>query len=281
MTKCEWLNSKLETYYCDELTGNDLREFQDHLASCTDCRQQLESLNQIDPLVRGVLQHRLTIAQMAARTRTGRPRVFKWALAAATTLAVAGVLLVIGVRSVQESPAPPIAVHPPALQSPIETDGIKKSSAEEQNVNLGKPLDGTPVQPVPQPYLDDALPNGPEFAIADAGQTYTLEAYRGRVLLFAVVSSDQKLAVSTLEQIYEAFGSNGRVRILGVARHRDDDFRGAKFPLFVNNGSKLLGAKAGEFRMLDATGKTKLEGSLADPASAARIKSELGQLGIR
>jgi hypothetical protein len=280
MTNCEWLNSKLEAYFCDDLAGDEQQRFHAHLASCSDCRQYMESFNRITPLVRGVLQHRLAIAQTAVRSN-GRPRVFKLALATVSTLAVALIVLVVGMRTVHEAPAPAIAVQPPAIQRSAEPDGIKKES-QEPPINLAKPLDGTPAQPAPQPQLDEALANGPEFAITDAaGYTLTLETYRGRVLLFGVVSADQKSAVSNLEQLYDAFGSNGRVAMLAVARHRTDDFRGVKVPLFFNNGSKLLGAEAGEFRLLDATGKMRLEGSLTDSANIARVKNELGQLGIR
>jgi hypothetical protein len=281
MTNCEWLNSKLEAYFCDDLTGDELKRFQGHLGSCAECHQQVQSLKQIDPLVRGVLQHRLAIAQMAAHAN-GRPRVFKLAVAAAGMVAVAVVLMVFGPRSTLETPAPPVAVQPPEIQNPIEPDGIKKDSAQEQDVKLGKPGDGTPVQPAPQPYLDKALVNGPEFSIMDsAGISANLEAYRGRVVLFGVVSPDQKAAVSNLDQIYEALGSNGRIRIFGVASHRTDQFRGTQFPLFFNNGSQLLGAGEGDFRLVDSAGKVKLEGSLADPSSVSRIRSELSQLGIR
>jgi hypothetical protein len=282
MTNCEWLSSKLEAYFCDDLAGEELRRFQTHLASCQECSQEVESLKQIDPLVRSVLQHRLAIAKTAVRTN-GRPRVFKLALAIGGTLAAAILLGVYGMRSTPEPSAPPVASQPPAIERTTEPDGIKKGSGEEQNVRLGKPLDGTPVNPALQPHLDDPLVNGPEFAITDdrTGYSQTLETYRGRVLLFGVVSPAQKAAVSNLEQIYEDFGSNGGVAILAVARHRKDDLRGAKVPLFFNNGSKLLGAGEGEFRLVDAKGKTKLEGSLSDPADLARIKSELGQPGIR
>jgi hypothetical protein len=281
MTNCEWLNSKLEAYFCDDLAGDELRRFQAHLSSCAECREVVDSYNRIGSMVRGVLQQRLAIAQMAAH-HNGGSRVVKLALAGAGTLAAVLVLLVVGMRPTQETPVPPVAVQPPPISSPLEPDEIKKSSGQEENINLGKPLDGTPVQPAPQPHLDDALANGPEFEIMTAaGQTLTRENFRGRVLLFGVVSPDQKTAVSNFEQIYEAFGSNGGVAIFGVPRHRDDEFRGAKFPLLFNNGSRLLGAGEGDFRLLDATGKIKLEGSLADPASVTRIRNELGQLGIR
>jgi hypothetical protein len=282
MTNCEWLNSRLEAYFCDDLAGDELRRFEAHLSSCAECRQVVDSYNRIDPMVRGVLQHRLAIAQMAAHNN-GRSRVLKLALAGSGTLVAVLVLSIIGMRSMQDTPVPPVAVQPPPpISSPIKPDEIKKSSGQEENINLGKPLGGTPVQPAPQPHLDNALANGSEFAImSGSGYLFTLENYRGRVLLFGVVSPDQKTAVSNLEQLYEAFGSNSRVAIFGVPRHRDDEFRGAKFPLLFNNGSKLLGAGEGDFRLLDATGKVKLEGSLADPASVTRIRNEMGQLGIR
>jgi hypothetical protein len=43
----------------------------------------------------------------------------------------------------------------------------------------------------------------------------------------------------------------------------------------------LLGVREGEFLLIDAAGKTRLEGSLTDSASVARIRSQLAQLGIR
>lgn len=283
MTNCEWLNSKLESYYCDALGEQELQRFKTHLASCADCRQEVESLNSIDPMVRRVMQHRLAIAQMAVRGN-GRPGIVKFALAAGT-LAAALLLLLVGLRFLQQPPAPTVAITPPEVQSPLEP-GIKKDSTESDpglgKPGLGKPLDGTPAQPAPQPHLDEALANGPDFAITDAaGYTATLDTYRGRVLLFGVVSSDQKSAVSNLQQVYEAFGSNPGVRILAVARHREDAFRGARFPLFFNNGSKLLGVREGQFMLLDAAGKSRLEGSLSDSASVAHIRTELGQLGVR
>ena len=61
-----------------------------------------------------------------------------------------------------------------------------------------------------------------------------------------------------------------------MARHREDQFNGATFPVFFNNGSKLLGVQDGKFILVDAAGKSRLEGSLADSASVARIKRSIG-----
>jgi hypothetical protein len=279
MTNCEWFDSKLEAYFCDELGGEELQRFQAHLTSCSHCREQVQSLREIDPLVQGVMRHRLAVAQTAVQAN-GRPRVLRFALAAGT-LAAAVVLVVVGLPFFQEIPAPTIAIQPPGVVDPIGTE-IKKAPDTPANIYRSKPTDGTPVEPVPQPHLDEALANGPDFALVDAGgYTTNLESYRDRVLLFGVVSPEQKAAVANLEQLYEAFGSNPKVRILAVARHRDDKFGGTKFPLFFNNGSKLLGAQEGEFILVDPAGKTKLEGSLSDSRNVARIRSEFGQLGIR
>jgi hypothetical protein len=280
MTNCEWFNSKLEGYFCDSLADQELRRFQSHLATCSECREQVESLNRIDPLVRGVLQHRLALAQTAVHAN-GRPRILRLGLALGSLAAII-VLFVFGMGfQQQEAPLSPVAAQPPAVENSLEPD-VKKDSASETDPPLAKPDDGTPVKPAPQPELDTPLDNGPAFGITDAaGQAITLETYRGHVLLFGLVSPEQKTAVNHLEQVYEAFGSNPGIRVLAVPRHREDDFRGAKFPLFFNNGSRLLGAQEGEFVLVDASGKVRLKDSLADPASVARIRSELGQLGIR
>jgi hypothetical protein len=138
------------------------------------------------------------------------------------------------------------------------------------------------VKPVSQPHLDTALVNGPDFAITDAtGYEATLENYRGRIILYGVLTPEQPAALNHLEQIYEQFGSNPRVAIFAVARHREDEFRGTKFPVFFNNGSRLLGVQEGQFILVDASGTPRLHDSLTDTASIARIKSELGELGIR
>lgn len=277
MTNCEWLNSRLEAYFCDDLGDSELKRFQQHLKTCADCRYEVESLGQIDPMMRGVLQHRLALAQRSAHPN-GRSRVLKLGLAFGSSIAVL-ILAVLGLKLYQDTPAPPVAVQPPTEERLLEP--VKKDT-DPQEIRLSKPLAGPPVKPLPQPHLDTALANGPDFAITDAtGYASTLENYRGRVILFAVLTPDQQTAVNHLEQLYEQFGSDRKVAIFAVARHREDEFRGTKFPLFFNNGSKLLGVEEGQFILLDASGKTRLHDSLAEAANIARIKTELAELGIR
>ena len=113
MTKCEWINPKLEAYFTDELAGEELHHVQDHLATCAECRQQVDSFKEVDSMVRGVFKRRVVLAQHAAQMNT-RPRVFKVALAGAG-LAVAVFLLVAGMTFFEQTPAPPIAENPPSV----------------------------------------------------------------------------------------------------------------------------------------------------------------------
>ena len=277
MTNCEWLNSRLEAYFCDDLADPELQRFQQHLETCAHCRYEVESLTEIDPLMRGVLQHRMAIAHRSAQTN-GRSRVLKLGLAFGSFTA-ALVLAVLGLKLYQDIPAPPVAFQPPAMEQPLEP--VKKDT-DPQEIRLSKPLAGSPVRPVPQPHLDTALANGPDFAITDGTSfIWTLDDYRGRITFFSVLTPEQQTAVNHVEQLYDQFGSNPKARIFGVQRHREDEFRGTKFPLYLNHGSRLLEVKEGQFILLDASGQPRLRGSLADPASVARIKSELAELGIR
>lgn len=276
MTNCDWMNSKLESYFCDSLPDDERSVFETHLASCEACRREVESLKAVDPLVRGVLQLRLAMAQRPVHSNS-HSRVLKGALAA-MGLAAAAVLLVIGMRFFQETPGPPIVNRPPEVQNPVES--IKKDS-EQPAPKLAKPTDGSASRPISQPDLDVATPSGPEFAlIDDAGYTVTLESLRGTVFLFGVVSSEQKAAVNNFQQIYDAFQTNRGIRMLAVARHRADDIP-TTIPLYFNKGSRLMGVEDGQYLLADATGKTVLKGSLSDPANIARLRSQLSQIGIR
>jgi len=278
MTNCDRFKSKLEAYFCDTLAEEDLRFGQTHLESCAECSREVESLKSVDPMVRAVLQRRLLLARMAAQANT-RPRILKLGLAAAG-LAAAVFVLSVGTVFLRETPPPPVIVQKPPTV-PVETD-VRKDGVEQEIPGLLKPKGGKPVEPAPQPYLDSPQVDGPDFAITDAaGYTRTLETYRGRVVLFGVLSPEQKAAVSNLQQIYDDFGSNPGIRVFAVARRREDKLNSATLPTHFNNGSKLLGVREGEFLLIDATGKTKLEGSLTDSASVARIRSQLAQLGIR
>jgi hypothetical protein len=193
------------------------------------------------------------------------------------------VLLGAGLILMQETPAPPVAIQTlPQTPGPEEITNKKKDEGGGSGIGRAKPEDDLPAATAVEPDLDLPANDGPDFAITDpVGYTVNLDFYRGRAFLFAVVSPDQNAAVANLEEIYSAFGSNPGIRILGVARQREDRFEGVRFPLYFNQGSKLLGVRDGEFLLLDKSGKEQLEGSLADSRNLTRIRSQLARLGIQ
>lgn len=282
-TNCQWCQSKVDPYFCEELSQEDLGRFQTHLSSCPACSREVQELKDIDPMVKQVLQHRLAQARSAGQWNT-RPRVLKVALAAAGIAAVA----VLGIGTVALRPTPQEAIiaetRPPVVQpdpSPV-IENPKKKITQAADPKIGKIDEGTPIPPAPQPELDKRPADGPEFAIIDAsGEASTLETYKGHVLLFGVVSSDQKEATANLQELYQAFGSNPSVRILGVANRRDDRIEGATFPIRFNHASKLLGVQNGQFLIVDPAGSSKLKGSLTNAADVTKARTQLGQLGVK
>lgn len=279
-TNCQWCQSKLEAYFSEELNQEDLGLFQGHLTSCGECRQQVQELRDIDPMVNQVLHRRLALARLAAQRNTG-PRVWRVALAG-SGIALAAILGIGMLTLRQEVPAPVVATAPPIFIEPAAVEPIKDKAPQGSAApQRAKPEDGVSVPPAPQSYLDDRPAEGPDFVIIDAdGYARTLETYRERILLFGVVSSDQKEAIANLQELYQAFGSNPNVRILGVANHRDDKdkIEGATFPIWFNHASKLLGVQNSQFLLVDAMGSSRLKGSLANAADVARARTQLGQL---
>jgi hypothetical protein len=275
---CKWCESKTEAYFSGDLNPEDLGAFDAHLASCAECREQIQVIEDIGPGIQQVFQRRLVLARSAARWNTG-PRVWRVALAG-SSIGLAALLAVSLLTLRPEAPAPQIVENPPRIEqigpSPV-IDDPKIKDDQATNAPLGKPEEGIPVPPAPQPFLDDR-DEGPDFVISDlSGQAETLNDYRGRILLFAIVSSDQKEGMANLEDLHQAFGSNPNVRIRGVANHRDDKID-ATFPLRFNHASRLRGVQNGQFELLDEAGNSKLKGSLGNAADITKVRAQLGQL---
>jgi hypothetical protein len=280
MNNCQWFNSRIEAYFSDDLNNEELQRCRSHLAACPACAQEVDSLRNIDSGLRQVFQHRLRLAQERPHY-INHSRVWKLAFAG-VGLAVVALVLTTGPMLLPEPPGPPqVSQIPPPGPPPLTDGGDKPKATGTREVNRLKPASGSSAKMASQPNLDSATPDGPEFAVTDAaGYTATLDSYKGRVLLFGLVSSEQKAAVESLQQIYEAFGANPGIRILGVAR-RDDSFAGTTFPRYFNQGSRLMGIQEGEFLLIDAGGKSRLKGSLADAAQTARLRTQLKELGRR
>jgi len=281
---CEWFDSQLDAYFEQSLQGGALNQFDQHRASCPDCREKLQvldrELSSADPLSRQVLHYRLAQARTAA-TWNAKPRVLKLAFAG-SGVALAAVIGVGLLMPGQTAPPPQIAVETPAPVAPQPAPIPKTDKIENPTggIQRAKPDAGVAANAQGVVESRPAVGDNADFAIIDAaGYSASLETYRGKVLLFAVVSADHAEAVSQLQQLYQTFGANPGLRVLGIPTRRDAKLAGATFPVFYNQGSKLLGVEAGDFLLLDTNGAAKLSGTLTE-GNAARIRSQLGQLGI-
>jgi len=273
---CEWIKSKTESYFTDSLSSEDLHRFDSHLGACAACAQTVESLKNVDALVRGVFQRRVAIANRAMRVNT-RPRVLKIALGGVGLALAAALLLSIGVTFLQQTPAPPTAQQVPPAAPEIQNE-VKKDNAVDTSAKRVKPGVGTPARTGLDASLNANAPNAPEFAVTDAaGYTTTLDTYKGQAFLFGVVARDQKAGIAGLQQIFDALSANRSIRIIGVSR-TEENFDGITFPIFYNHGSKLLGVADGHFLLMDASGTRVLEGSLTNAGDIARVRNQVSQL---
>jgi hypothetical protein len=107
------------------------------------------------------------------------------------------------------------------------------------------------------------------FLVTDpAGYSRRAEDYRGYILLMGVWSADRPETIANIERLYRTFGSNARMRVLGVSHERQTKPPGTTFPLAFNQGSTLFGTSPGDFVLLDEAGVLRLRGSLlTDSAS--------------
>lgn len=278
---CQWFDSKLDAYFEGKLAGAEFHSFEEHRNGCSDCQRRVAELDaqltQVEPVLREVLRYRLAQSQRAA-TWNYRSRVWRLALVG-SGVAVAGVLSA-ALLFKEAAPPPPIAAQPPTLEEPVAAPPVKTDKVENAGtVQRAKPDEKPELGSAATPKAGDVTADGPEFAIIDAaGYSASLETYRGKVLLFAVVSPEEREAVRNLQSLYNEFGANPGVRVLGVATHRDTALAG--FPVFYNQGSKLLGVEKGQFLLADGAGRIVLRGTLSE-ASSGRVRVQLGQLGIR
>jgi hypothetical protein len=97
-----------------------------------------------------------------------------------------------------------------------------------------------------------------------AGYSRSLPDYRGAALFIGVWSADEPRSIAALERIYRTFGSDARMRILGVSLAREERPTDSTFPIAYNQGSALLGTAAQGFVLVNEEGIVRLRGSLLD-----------------
>jgi hypothetical protein len=256
---CKWVDQNLEALCCDGLSEEESRLARAHVENCMPCRRELQALNAIDPLIKSYFRRELEIAR--------RPRVVQRARilglgGAAAAVAVALLFFVV------RTPEPPSVVAPA-----VQTNTTPVASAEPpapvkehepREIQRAKPSPEPSVSPDRQPPLPAAIPpNALDFLVTDpAGYSHTVDEYRGRVVVIAVWSREQAQSIASIERLYRANADNPRLRFLGISNERFPRPANTTFPVLYNQGSKLFGAHAGEFVLLDENGTIVMRGSL-------------------
>jgi hypothetical protein len=258
---CQWIEKNLEALCCDTLSPEENRLARAHIENCASCAKEVAALNLIDPIVKRFFQSELNRA-VAPRPRRALSPSFV-GVSAAALISVA-ILLFITLPAPQQAPvasAPAVAQQIAPAPSPQAEPVVK--STDTTTVERAKPVEPAPADRVPANRSSSAQSDGPDFQVTDpAGYSRTLADYRGHVLIIGVLNTNQPDVTANLESLYKTFGSNPKLRFLGVSNDRQARIANATFPVVYNHGSKLLGARPGEFVVVDESGATQLRGSL-------------------
>ena len=278
---CQWFGTKSEAYFCETLGDEDLRLAAEHLNTCLTCRREVQALNDIDPIVRQLFDHRMAKAEAAARA-PGRSVGFRLGLAGAALAMTAALAFVILTRQ----PSPQTALKSPSNASDSDASASVAENTKSENLT---PIDRSkPDAPIAKPpdsirSSEPAIPdNAPEFLVnTPEGYSTTLQDYKGRVLVMGVWSSDQTEAVQNLQKLYQAFGTRRDVRILGASTRNQDRPAGTTFPIVFNNGSRLLETRTSNFVIVDKEGNVQMRDSLVGDSNVlvTKVRARLDELG--
>jgi hypothetical protein len=268
MQDCQWVEKNLEAIFCETLTPELNQRARQHINSCDSCREELEALTTVDSLVRRNFRRDLQTAQ--SPRVMNRTRVLGLSSAALATVAV---LLFVVVRASQTDPGFPTIPTPgiPAptasadLPAPVDTDA--PSDVERAKPTAAPDRESGNVAGLATP----ASENGPDFLVIDpAGYSHTVDEYRGHIVVIGVWSNDQPQPTSNLERLYKAHASNTRIRFVGVSNDSQRRPANTTFPVAYNQGSKIFGARVGEFVLLNEAGTIQLRGSLTNDFDSLR-----------
>jgi len=263
---CEWIERNLESLFCDTLNSEQSQLAREHIETCESCRREVVSLKAIDGLVKQNFRRELATARRPRAVN--KARVFGVSGAA---LAMVAVLLFVALRLPQTNPVAPALQPPP----PVPTVVVEPAPIKEEPGPLPKLAKPTPEPDRQLPRNSGVVvpvtPDSPEFLVTDpAGYSHTVDEYRGHVVVLGVWNRSQLEPTSNFERLYKTFGANPKLRFLGVANERLTKPAGLTFPVLYNQGSKLFGAKPGEFVLLDPMGSVKLRGSLVGDFESLR-----------
>src|SRR6185369_2063734 len=160
-------------------------------------------------------------------------------------------------------PSSGTVANAPVPQTEPTTPAIKQNEQSTPQLSKPNPEPATPADRLPVVPPVPVASSAPEFLLTDpAGYSHSLEDYRGHVVVIGVWRHDQRESIANLEQLYKTFATNSKIRFVGVPSDRQSKADNTTFPVLYNQGSKLFGAKPGEFVLLDENGNVETRGSL-------------------
>jgi hypothetical protein len=266
---CLWIEKNLEALFSDTLSDDESRLARSHIETCAACRQETMALNAIDPLIKNHFRRELAIARRPPLVHKARVLGLSGAAAAVVAL-----LLLFATRTPQAPPvAPAVASVPPTTVAAPETPVTPPIKADDPTeIQRAKPTPAPNAVPDRKPQLPQPVTaNSPELLVTDAaGYSHSLDEFRGRAVVIAVWDNDQSESIANIERLYKANVANPKIRFVVVSNERLPKPPNTTFQTFYNQGSKLFGAKPGEFVMLNENGATELKGSLVKDIESLR-----------
>ena len=255
---CQWIEKNMEAFFGDGLDDLENQLARAHVEGCDRCRREVAALIAIDPVVKNYFRQQMSIARTPRRVR----RSLIYGTAAAVLAAVFLFAVMLRGPQVNTTSPSPLSQAQTAANTSAEAPLVIKEEAGGETLRA-KPdeLPATAGISASPARADDR--NAPDFLVTDAaGYTRSLNDFRGYVALIGIWSSGHPEALANLESLYKNFSSNTRLRFVGVTSESGAKAANTTFPVFYNQGSKLFGARPGDFVLLDETGSVRLRGSL-------------------
>jgi len=269
---CQWIENNLEALFCDSLNEEQTRLARAHIENCVACREETQTLNAIDPLIKQHFRRELAIARRPRAVNTRR--VFG---VSGATLALAAILLFAVMRAplVTELREPPLpGQSQTAPTASIEPAPPIKNEIPGEDTGRAKPIPGADRVAGQQSFVPPPAavsPNAPDFMITDhAGYSHTADEYRGHVVVIGIWSDAQPEATGNLDWLYRTYAANTKLRFFGVSNRGQTKPANVTFPVVYNQGSKVFGAQPGDFVVLDENGSVELRGSLVKDFDSIR-----------
>jgi hypothetical protein len=264
---CQWVENHLEAIFCDTLAEEETGLAREHIGNCASCRNEVQSLMAIDPVIKKYFHAQLTRAARAGDAPVHGARRFRWSLQAAAVAVVAVVLVLlfrIPPTNDIQAPVPAQTAAAPSVSVDVPSIGKKDFGVPSERAKPSADRVGDSEVPVRSAGLSPAPDtNAPAFLVSDpAGYTHSVQDYRGFKTLIGVWSPEQPRSIAALERLYKTFGSDPTLRFIGVSPQPSAKPANTTFPLFSNQGSRLMDAQPGEFVLLNGSGTVTMRGLL-------------------